>query len=63
MAERSVDLANKLLEVLGLGDTRVAMYFLSSAEAEKFKEAMQSFGKNVSKLGPNPSRLTQTKSE
>lgn len=60
MAERSVELANKLLEVLGFGDSRVAMYFLSSAEAEKFREAMQSFGKNVSKLGPNPSRIIES---
>jgi coenzyme F420-reducing hydrogenase delta subunit len=56
-------LAEKLLETMGFGEGRTVMYFLSSAEAEKFREAMQTFGESISKLGPNPSRIAQTKME
>jgi len=58
MAERSVELAKKLLEPLGYSEARAAIYFMSSAEAEKFRGAMHAFGKNISELGPNPSRLS-----
>lgn len=53
-AQRHVDFANRILEKRGFGSRRVNMYWLSSAEAEKFVKSVEDAYEKVKRSGPNP---------
>ncbi len=44
--------AKKLLEELGIEPERVEMYFMSSAEADKFVAAVKEMHERAKELGP-----------
>ena len=43
-----------LLDEIGLGGERLAMYFLSSAEGARFAEIATEMTERIRALGPNP---------
>ncbi len=53
-ARKRVDKAKDLLEKIGIGGERVAMYNLSSAEAPHFVKFAQEMTERIRGLGPNP---------
>ena len=55
-AERRVNYAKRLLDVIGLGGERLEMYFLSSAEGARFAEIATEMTERIRALGPNPLR-------
>ncbi len=50
--ERRVQAAKRLLEELGYEPERVDMFFMSSAEADKFVEAAKEMHERAEELGP-----------
>ena len=45
-----------LLDQIGLGGTRLEMYFLSSAEGARWAEIATEMTRRIRELGPNPLR-------
>jgi coenzyme F420-reducing hydrogenase delta subunit len=56
-ARKRVDKARDLLERIGIGGERVAMYNLSSSEAPRFVEYAREMTERIRSLGPNPIKL------
>ncbi|MBD3214068.1 MAG: hypothetical protein GF311_15775 [Candidatus Lokiarchaeota archaeon] len=52
-----MELANRILSRRGLGDMRVNMYMLSSAESEKFVKSVEDAFDKVQMEGHNPIKL------
>lgn len=55
-AARRVRYVKELLNHIGLGDERVEIYNLSSAEAQRFVEIANEMTECIRKAGPNPLR-------
>jgi len=55
-AERRVKYVKDLLDQIGLGGTRLEMYFLSSAEGARWAEIATEMTRRIRELGPNPLR-------
>ena len=53
-AQRHVELANRILNSRGFGNTRVNMYWLSGAESEKFVKSVEDEYEKIKRVGPNP---------
>ena len=53
-ARKRIEQAQKLLEAVGVGGERVAMYNLSSSEAPRFVEIAVEMEAKIRALGPNP---------
>ncbi len=53
-ARWKVDLTKKMLKKIGLSPERLEMRFISSAEGNKYTEAVKEFTKKVRVLGSNP---------
>jgi F420-non-reducing hydrogenase iron-sulfur subunit len=60
-ARKRVGQVAVLLDSVGLGVDRVAMYNLSSSEAPRFVEIAVEMTERISALGPNPIRLARRK--
>jgi F420-non-reducing hydrogenase iron-sulfur subunit len=54
-----VEYAQQLLEEIGLGRERLAMYEIAASDAPKWVAAVQEMTKKVQNIGPNPLRLGQ----
>jgi len=57
-AEKRINALKKSLESVGLGRSRLEMYFMSAGMPDKFVECVTGFTERIQKLGPNP--LTRT---
>jgi coenzyme F420-reducing hydrogenase delta subunit len=53
-AFEKIELTKKLLEKAGIAPERIEMRFISSAEGNKYIEAVNEFTETVRKLGPTP---------
>lgn len=53
-AQRHVDFANRILDSRGFGNQRVNMYWLSSAEGEKFVKSVEDAYEKINRAGPTP---------
>jgi len=53
-AEKRINALKKSLESVGLGRSRLEMYFMSAGMPDKFVECVTGFTERIQKLGPNP---------
>jgi F420-non-reducing hydrogenase iron-sulfur subunit len=53
-AKKRVAYVRELLDNIGIGGERVAMYNLSAGEGPKFAEIAREFTQKIKQLGPNP---------
>jgi F420-non-reducing hydrogenase iron-sulfur subunit len=60
-ARKRIEQAQKLLEAVGVGGERVAMYNLSSSEAPRFVEIAVEMEAKIREMGPNPIKLAGKK--
>ena len=60
-ARKRIEQARKLLEAVGVGGERVAMYNLSSSEAPRFVEIAVEMEAKIREMGPNPKKLAGEK--
>ena len=60
-ARKRIEQARKLLEAVGVGGERVAMYNLSSSEAPRFVEIAVEMEAKIREMGPNPIKLAGKK--
>ena len=60
-AKKRVAQARNILERIGIGGERVAMYNLSSSEAPRFAEIAREMTDKITELGPNPIKKAQKK--
>ncbi|MCP3951247.1 MAG: hydrogenase iron-sulfur subunit [Desulfobacterales bacterium] len=60
-ARKRIEQAQKLLDAVGVGGERVAMYNLSSSEAPRFVEIAVEMEAKVREMGPNPIKLAGKK--
>ena len=58
-AQKHVDFAKRILSKRGFGDQRINMYWLSSAEGEKFVKSVEDTYEKVKRLGVNPLRAVK----
>jgi len=59
-ARKRVEYAKKILEDIGIGGDRLAMYNMSAGEATKFVEFAKEMTERIKKLGPTPIKQSQT---
>jgi coenzyme F420-reducing hydrogenase delta subunit len=60
-AKKRVAQARDILDRIGIGGDRVAMYNLSSSEGPRFAEIAREMTDKITKLGPNPIKTAQKK--
>lgn len=60
-AKKRVAQARGILERIGIGGERVAMYNLSSSEAPRFAEIAKEMTEKITELGPNPIKKARKK--
>lgn len=53
-ARKRVEEARRILDAVGIGGERVAMFNLSSGEGPKFAEYAEQMTEKIRELGPNP---------
>jgi len=53
-AKRIIDMTRELLGLLGIDNNRLALEWVSSAEAGRFTEIVTSFTQKIKDLGKNP---------
>ncbi len=60
-ARKRIEQAQNLLDAVGVGGERVAMYNLSSSEAPRFVEIAVEMEAKIREMGPNPIKLAGKK--
>jgi coenzyme F420-reducing hydrogenase delta subunit len=58
-AKKRVGQAAAILDTVGIGGQRVAMFNLSSSEAPRFIEIAQEMTERISTMGPNPIKIAK----
>jgi coenzyme F420-reducing hydrogenase delta subunit len=53
-ARKRVEYAKKILDEVGIGGERLAMYNMSAAQATRFVEVANEMNERIKELGPNP---------
>ena len=53
-ARKRVEYAQKILDEVGIGGERLAMYNMSAAQATRFVEVANEMNERIRELGPNP---------
>ena len=53
-ARKRVEYAQKILDEVGIGGERLAMYNMSAAQATRFVEVAQEMNERIKELGPSP---------
>jgi len=53
-AKKRVEYARKILDEVGVGGERLAMYNMSAAQATRFVEVANEMNQRIKALGPNP---------
>ena len=59
-ARKRVEYTKRILEDIGIGGDRLAMYNMSAGEATKFVEFAKEMTERIKKLGPSPIKHSQT---
>lgn len=59
-ARKRVEAVAKILDAVGTGGERVAMYNLSSGDAPLFASYAREMTERITALGPNPAKLAKT---
>jgi coenzyme F420-reducing hydrogenase delta subunit len=60
-ARKRVEEARKILDAVGIGGERIAMFNLSSGEGPKFAEYAEEMTERIRELGPNPIKQRKQK--
>lgn len=60
-ARSRVEQARSILDAIGVGGDRVAMYNLSSSQAPRFVEIAEEMTEKIRELGPNPLKTARRK--
>jgi F420-non-reducing hydrogenase iron-sulfur subunit len=60
-ARKRVDYVREILDQVGIGGERIAMYNLSAGQGPRFAEIAREMTEKVRQLGPNPIRLAKKK--
>jgi coenzyme F420-reducing hydrogenase delta subunit len=60
-ARKRVEEARQILDAVGIGGERIAMFNLSSGEGPKFAEYAEKMTETIQELGPNPIKLRKQK--
>ena len=60
-ARKRVEYTQKILDEVGIGGERLAMYNMSAAQATRFVEVANEMNERIKELGPNP--IKEQKSE
>jgi len=60
-ASKRVEQARAILETIGVGGDRVAMYNLSSSEGPLFAQYAEEMAAKIQEMGPNPIKLAKGK--
>ncbi len=58
-SRKRIEQAKKLLDTIGVGGERVAMYNLSSGEGTHFASYAKEMNEKIQKIGPNPIKLAK----
>jgi coenzyme F420-reducing hydrogenase delta subunit len=53
-ARKRVEYAQKILDEVGIGGERLAMYNMSAAQAARFVEVAEEMNTRIKELGPSP---------
>jgi F420-non-reducing hydrogenase iron-sulfur subunit len=56
-ARKRIEQAKKILDVVGVGGDRVAMFNMASSEGPRFAEVAVEMVEKIRQLGPNPIKL------
>ncbi len=59
-ARKRVEYAQKILDEVGIGGERLAMYNMSAAQATRFVEVAQEMNTRIKELGPSPMKKERT---
>ena len=60
-ARKRVEEARRILDAVGIGGDRIAMFNLSSGEGPKLAEYAEKMTETIKKMGPNPIKLRKQK--
>lgn len=60
-ARKRVEEARRILDTVGIGGDRIAMFNLSSGEGPKFAEYAEKMTETIKEMGPNPIKLRKQK--
>lgn len=60
-AKKRVAYVKEILDKIGVGSDRVAMYNLSAGQGPRFAEIAREFTENIRKLGPSPLKTAKKK--
>lgn len=58
-ARKRVEYTKKILDEIGIGGERLAMYNMSAADGPRFVEVAKEMTERIMKLGPNPIKKIQ----
>jgi F420-non-reducing hydrogenase iron-sulfur subunit len=61
-AKKRVAYVKEILEKVGIGGERIAMYNLSAGQGPRFAEIAREMTEKIKKLGPSPLRIAKQKS-
>jgi F420-non-reducing hydrogenase iron-sulfur subunit len=61
-AKKRVAYVKEILEKVGVGGERIAMYNLSAGQGPRFAEIAREMTEKIKKLGPSPIRIAKQKS-
>ena len=62
-ARKRVEYAKKILDEVGIGGERLAMYNMSAAQGPRFVEVAKEMTERIKELGPNPVKRKSTVKE
>ena len=61
LARKRVEMAQQILDTIGVGGKRLQMYNLSSGEGTKFAEFAVEMTEKIKEMGPNPIKIAKRK--
>ena len=61
LARKRVEMAQQILDTIGVGGKRLQMYNLSSGEGPRFAEFAVEMTEKIKEMGPNPIKIARQK--
>jgi len=61
LARKRVEMAQQILDTIGVGGKRLQMYNLSSGEGPRFAEFAVEMTEKIKEMGPNPIKIAKRK--
>ena len=61
LARKRVEMAQQILDTIGVGGERLQMYNLSSGEGPRFAEFAVEMTEKIKEMGPNPIKIAKQK--